>query len=76
MPLLHGASALLQMPSFWQVGPGVGDRELCLKQYKPRNNFKRRKSKSRKNFERRNFKPRRNFERKRYKPRSMFFFQN
>jgi len=30
MPLLQGASALLQMPSFWQVGPGVGDRELCL----------------------------------------------
>jgi len=30
MPLLHGASALLQMPSFWQEGPGVGDRELCL----------------------------------------------
>jgi len=30
MPLLGGASALLQMPSFGQVDPGVGGRELCL----------------------------------------------
>jgi len=29
MPLLLGASALLQMPSFWQAGPGV-DVEDCV----------------------------------------------
>jgi len=29
MPLLLGASALMQMPSFWQVGPGVKGRGLC-----------------------------------------------
>jgi len=30
VPLLRGASAQLQIPSFWPLGPGVGGRELCL----------------------------------------------